>query len=609
MNEGAEAIYGGTATLEVALANGRRLLDRDPRAAAAQAQEILFHDGENGDARRLLGQAMRRLGRHVEAAAAELDAIRASSRNPNMVQAAQAVLKGNLKEGERLIRAELSARPDDPAAIRILAEIAARTGALEDAEAMLRQAIALAPAYASARLRLVKLYVEENRLADALEALDALLDVDPGNFKAHGFKAAALAKTGDYADAVALYERLLERAPEKPRVWMSYGHILNTVGRLADSVAAYRRALAIDPTLGEAWWSLANLKTARFDSADIEAMAGALAGARADGGLDDSDRLHIHFALGKAFEDSAEFERSFGHYSDGNRIRKEMLDYRAETLSRTVQRSKALFTAEFFSAREGQGCPAPDPIFIVGLPRSGSTLLEQILSSHSMVEGTSELPHIPAMRQRLEAEGPFPEHLAQLPPERLRELGEDYLQSASIHRKTGAPFFIDKLPNNWLNLGLIRLILPNAKIVDARRHPMGCCFSNFKQHFAHGQAFSYSLEDLGAYYRDYVETLAHFDRVAPGAIHRVFHERMVDDSETEIRRLLEHLGLPFEEACLRFWENDRAVRTPSAEQVRRPINREGVERWKAYEPWLGPLKSALGPVLECYPEVPESRAD
>jgi hypothetical protein len=281
-----------------------------------------------------------------------------------------------------------------------------------------------------------------------------------------------------------------------------------------------------------------------------------------------------------------------------------MLDYSADEVSREVKESVALFTAEFYAERDGWGAAAADPIFILGMPRAGSTLVEQILASHSMVEGTSELPYIPTLARETVAQHPrydgltYPALLARLDARETRWLGEEYLRRAAAHRTAGKPFFIDKLPNNWRDIGFIRLILPNARILDARRHPLACGFSNFKQHFAEGQGFSYSLEDFGLYYRDYVKLLAHFDSVLPGRIVRVVNEDLIENGEAEIRRLLDRLGLPFEESCLRFWESDRAVRTPSAEQVRQPINRSGMEQWKKFEPWLGPLKEALGPALE-----------
>jgi tetratricopeptide (TPR) repeat protein len=378
------------------------------------------------------------------------------------------------------------------------------------------------------------------------------------------------------------------------------------VGRQADSVAAYRKALDLAPTLGEVWWSLANLKTVRFTDADLAAMTAALE----TPDLSDDDRLHLRYALGKAHEDAKLWDVAFEHYAAGAAIRRKQLDYDPEENASDTARTKAVFTPALLAARAGQGCLAPDPIFIVGLPRSGSTLVEQILASHSMVEGTMELPDLIVMARRLggktatRAESTYPESLAELSPDDLKALGEEFLERTRIQRKTDKPFFIDKMPNNFAHAGLIHLILPNAKIIDARRHPLGCCFSGFKQHFARGQGFSYDLTDIGRYYADYVELMAHFDAVLPGRAHRVIYEAMIADPEREIRALLDHCGLPFEPACLSPHENDRAVRTASSEQVRRPIFKDAVEHWQKFESHLDPLKQALGPVLNAYPDAP-----
>jgi tetratricopeptide (TPR) repeat protein len=388
---------------------------------------------------------------------------------------------------------------------------------------------------------------------------------------------------------------------------MSYGHSLKTARRQDDSIEAYRHAIALAPALGEAYWSLANLKTFRFSDTDLASMTSALK--RDD--LSDDDRLHFQFALGKALEDAASYRESFAHYTAGNEIRRRSGLFQVQETQAHVRKSKALYTPTFFAARAGAGAAAPDPIFIVGLPRAGSTLLEQILATHSLVEGTMELPDIAGIARELAASDPRNEAgrhsnaVAALTHDELASLGERYLAQTRVQRKSAAPFFIDKMPNNFLSLGLIHLILPNAKIIDARRHPLGCCFSCFKQHFARGQNFSYGLEDIGRYYHDYVELMAHFDAVLPGRIHRVFYERIIDDTEAEVRRLLDYCGLPFEVQCLRFYENERAVRTASSEQVRQPIYRDGVDHWQHYEPWLGPLKAALGSVLDLYPAVPD----
>ena len=342
------------------------------------------------------------------------------------------------------------------------------------------------------------------------------------------------------------------------------------------------------------WWGLANLATVRFDHADIDAMTTALA----NPALSDEDRFHLHFALGKAWDDADDPAAAFRHYAEGNRLRRPLIDYDPDDTRARVDRARALFTPEFVAARAGMGCPARDPIFVLGMPRAGSTLIEQILSSHSMIEGTMELPDIPIIAARAKAEH---DGIANVDAAALRMLGADYLEKTRIQRKTDKPLFVDKLPNNWFHVGFIHLILPNAIIIDARRNPLDCCFSNFRQHFARGQGFSYSLDELGRYYADYVRMMDHFDAVLPGRVHRVIHERLLDDPEAEVRALLGHIGVEYEPACLRFHENARAVQTASSEQVRRPINRDGVGVWRRYDAFLNPLRGALGRVVADYP--------
>jgi tetratricopeptide (TPR) repeat protein len=534
------------------------------------------------------------------------ETLTASVRDPRLIEAGLALVEGRLAAAEGLLRPHLRERPTDIAAIRMMAELAGRLGRYADSEALLRRALELAPGFTAARANLATVLYRQNRPAEAIQILDSLLDEQPENPSHQNLKAASLGRIGGFEEALQIYRQVLERLPGQARIWMSYGHVLKTVGRLDEGVAAYRRAIALAPALGEAWWSLANLKTVRLGPADIEAMTAA----RSAPDLSSDDRFHLHFALGKAHDDSGEAELAFRHYAEGNSLRRALIGYDAKETSRNVDRAISLFTPAFFEEREGWGCPAPDPIFILGMPRAGSTLVEQILASHCEVEGTMELPDIPALVKRLggrtrrSEESAYPEVLATLAPDELRALGEEYLERARIHRRTDKPFFIDKMPNNWAHVGFIRLILPKARIVDARRHPLDCGLSNFRQHYARGQGFSYSLTDMGLYYSDYVRLMAHFDRALPGLVHRVVHERLVDSPEIEIRALLDALGLPFDPACLSFHENKRAVRTASSEQVRRPINRDGMDRWRDYEPWLGPLKEALGPVLDAYPEAP-----
>ena len=519
------------------------------------------------------------------------------SYDPRLVRAAMAMNANVLHEAEPLLRALLKENPFDVRAIRLFAELAGRIGRFQDAENLLRRAIELAPDFTPARANLALVLYRTERVTEALEELAQVRAEDPENPGTLNLQAAVYGRIGEFDEALALYARVLQDMPRQPKVWMSYGHLLKTVGRLEEGIAAYRRALAIQPGLGEVWWSLANLKTVRFSDEDMAAMRAALA----SDGIAPEDRWHLDFALGKAHEDRDEPEAAFAHYAAGNALRKKRLPYKAEETTAAVDTAIAVATPVLFARYAGAGCPAPDPIFVLGMPRAGSTLIEQILSSHSQVEGTTELPDIGILSRSI---ADYPASLAGIAPETLRDLGEQYLERTRVQRHTGRPLFIDKLPNNWLHAGFIRLILPNAKIIDARRHPLSCCFSNFKQHFARGQGFSYLLEDMGAYYRDYVRLMAHLDAAAPGMVHRVIYERMVDDTEAEVRALLDFCGLPFEPACLAFYETERAVRTPSSEQVRRPIFREGTEGWKAFAPWLDPLKDALGPVLDAYPDVP-----
>ena len=503
--------------------------------------------------------------------------------------------ENRLDIAERILKPHLKEDPYDVRAIRMLAELAARIGRLKDSETLLRRAIEIAPEFRPAHTNLAMVLGRLGRSPEALDVLDELFKDQPEEPGDRNLRAATLARLGDIEQALELYEQGLKAQPNQPRLLLTYGHLLKTMGRLDECVAAYRRAIELKPDMGDAWWSLANLKTVKFTRADIQSMEKLLH--RDD--LNDGDRFHIEFALGKAFHDLGQSDEAFGHYAAGNALRRTYHPFNSDHLSQMVSRCIELFTAEVLS-RPG-GCPAPDPIFIVGMPRAGSTLVEQILSSHSQVEGTGELPDMPAI-----ARGPrkYPADAVDLTAEERGAAGEEYLKKTAASRRTNRPFFIDKLPNNWMFAPFIHLVLPNAKIIDARRHPLGCCMSNFRQHFARGQDYTYDLTDLGRYYADYVRLMAHMDAVLPGRVHRVIYERMVDDTETEVRALLDYCGLDFEPACLEFYNTERAVRTPSAQQVRQPIYRDSTDEWRRYEAHLGPLKAALGPVLDSYPDAP-----
>jgi len=565
-------------------------------------QRAVEIDPAHAGAWRTLGDQLSAAGRTADAEDAYEHHLTLATRHPELRNAAVFLRKGNLANAERLTREVLRKDPTDVVAIRMLATIGAKLGQLEDAAHLLERCLELAPDFHVARRAYTVVLYRRQELEQALAQAEILLKAEPNNPNYLILKGTILVRKGDHVPALHLYERILEHYPNEATAHMNYGHTLKSVGRLEDAVTAYRTSIRLRPATGECYWSLANLKTFRFSDDDIEDMRSQIA---PEGG-DPDDQAHLAFALGKALEDRREFDESFGFYASGNAIRRLHHRYDAKVNVVNAARSMRTLDRRFFAERKGWGCPRPDPVFIVGLPRAGSTLLEQILASHSQVEGTAELPDIIAISRKLgqkSRKNPasyYPEILTKLSGEEVRALGETYLSTTQVQRR-GAPFFIDKLPNNFQHIGLIHLILPNAKIIDARRHPMAGCFSCFKQLFARGQTFTYDLTDLGRYYRDYVSLMDHWDEVLPGCVHRVQYENMVDDTESQVKALLEYCGLDFEEQCLRFYETERAIRTPSAEQVRQPVYKEGLEHWRNYERHLDPLKVALGPVLERYP--------
>jgi len=529
---------------------------------------------------------------------------------PKLARVATALAGNDIDAAEPLLEAFLSEHPDDVVALRLLAEMQARSDHPDLAEATLRRGLEIAPDYNYLRHALGQLLMGLGRLDEAMGEVNTLLLRDPENPGSLRLHAAVCVARGEHETAASIYERLLKRDPSRAPAWTSYGHVLKTLGRSEEAVAAFRRSIDIAPQLGAPYWSLANLKTVPFSEADIARMEAALA--RSD--ISDDDRVELHFALGKACEDAKRHGDAFAQYAEGARLRRRHSRYEGGELTEFVSHSKKKLTAAFFEERTGCGALASDAIFIVGLPRAGSTLLEQVLASHSMVEGTSELTDLDAIAQSLVGAGDrllglsYVDALAQQDRAWFARAGEIYLRTTRVYRKQGRPFFINKMPNDFKHVGLIHLILPNAKIIDARRHPMACRSSCFKQHFALGQNFSYDLADIGRYYADYVQLMAHYDAVLPGRVHRVIHEKFVADPEPHIRALLAYCGLPFEEACLRPHETKRAVNTASAEQVRKPISAKGLDEWRAYESWLGPLKEALGPVLDAYPDASQAPA-
>ena len=516
------------------------------------------------------------------------------SLHPHLLASWDLLHEGRLHKAEQLCRQFMQQNPQHIDGMRILAEIASRFGVLEDAEFLLESAIEFDPSHRQARIDYVQILSRRQRFQRAVEEAKTLLAESEDNSQLRSLYAIQCMQLGDYETALTYFEKILDELPHDPVTHVSRGHALKTGGRADEAMTSYRAALASAPHYCDAWYSLANLKVYQFDDEELSSMRA----------LDDNphlggqDRVYLQFALGKAFEDRKDYEQSFHHYAKGNAIKKAQLQYRAEGTTQECDDQIAACTRQVFERETGH--TAPDPIFILGLPRAGSTLLEQILSSHSMVDGTLELPNVLSISGKLRRQGrregnqKYPFNLADLSGEQLATLGEEYIRDTQVHRM-GAPFFIDKMPNNFRHIGLIKLMLPNAKVIDARRDPMSCCFSGFKQLFAEGQMFSYDQEDIAQYYLDYVRLMNHWDEVIPGYVLRVQHEDVVADLETQVRRMLDFCGLPFEEACLEFHKTERNVRTPSSEQVRQPIFSTALEQWKHYEPWLGPLKTRLGP--------------
>ncbi len=524
---------------------------------------------------------------------------------PEVVSATALFSDGNLDRAEPMIRDFLIRHGHHPDAMRLLARIGIAREVYDDAEILLEGVLVLAPDYDAARFNYAQVLMLQHKYAQAQGEIERLLRTDPQSKEYRRLGASIAVGLGKHDSAIATYRSLLSETPGAPDINLWLGHALKTTGRITDAVAAYRSAASARPDFGDAYWSLANLKTYRFEDDDVARM-------RSEEAAPSTvliDRYHLCFALGKALEDRGEVARSWAYYERGNALKRAESAYRADVIEGNTRRQIETCTRAFFEQRAGWGCARRDPIFIVGLPRAGSTLLEQILASHSQVEGTHELSDIQNAVTRLQGrdaaiDSPlYPAGLADLPAQALSAFGEKYLADTQIHR-TDKPFFIDKMPNNFRHIGLIHLMLPNARIIDARREPMACCFSNLKQLFASGQEFTYSVDDIARYYRTYLELMRHWDEALPGRVLRVHHEDVVADLEGSVRRILDYCGLPFEPACLTFHETKRAVRTASSEQVRRPIFRDGLDQWKKYEPQLEPLKSALGDALTRYRDEP-----
>ncbi|MBV9727364.1 MAG: sulfotransferase [Gammaproteobacteria bacterium] len=552
---------------------------------------------------RMLEGLYRMTGQAADAAKAAAHVATLSRLPPGVVTATALFHDGELAESEQMVRDFLLKQGHHVEAMRLLARIGMEHDVLDDAQLLLEAVLDLEPGYHTARFEYAQVLCRRHLYAEAQQQVEKLLAADRSNRDFRTLHAMTCVGLGQHERAIELYRALLPGAMQPAELHLSIAHSMKTLGQQAPAIAEYHAAAAAREGFGDAWWSLANLKTYRFSNAELEQMRVAEAASATPA----VDRYHLCFALGKALEDRGEYAPSFEYYARGNALKRAASRYRPEVIEQNTRRQIEVCTRELFARHRGSGSPASDPIFIVGLPRSGSTLIEQILASHSAVEGTHELADVLRMVMELQGrdwqlEHPrYPGVLAQLEPADYLRLGEKYLHDTRSYRSS-KPHFIDKMPNNFRHIGLIHLMLPNARIIDARREPMACCFGNLKQLFAHGQEFTYSIEDIARYYRAYLELMRHWDAVLPGRVLRVHYEEVVADLEGNVRRLLEHCGLEFEPACVEFHRTERSVRTASSEQVRQPIYREALEQWRHYEPWLGPLREALGDALTRYRE-------
>ncbi len=547
-----------------------------------------------------LGKALALLRRGPEADAAFEKCFALSPERRVMALAAEHQKEGRLEEAERLYRQVLRESPRNVDAMRLLALIAQNTDHVDDAENLLEQAIAIAPDFMLAILDLGRLRKEQDRYAEALECFDRAIALEPSQPQAHYLRAATLARASFTHEAIDSYRQCLKLRPGHIGALLGLGHVLKAVGDYEGAVASYNDCIREVPDSGETYWSLANLKTYRFDDATVAEMERRSAAQ----GENAQSEVNFLFALGKAHEDRGGFEPAWGFYRRGNEKQRSEVHYDPVQTEVMNDRLIGVYTAEFLASHRAAGDPDTSPIFILGLPRSGSTLLEQILASHSQVEGTSELPYIgrvaTGLNRNRAAGVNYPEAMRELSPQNLRALGEEYLAHARMHRRTGAARFVDKMPNNFPNVGLIALILPNAKIIDARRHPLDACLSCYRQLFAKGQNFTYDLTEIGEYYLQYQRMMDHWARVLPDRVLTMQYEEVVTDFEPQVRRLLEFCGLPWEDTCLRFYESDRPVRTPSAEQVRQPIYDRSIGHWRNYEREIGELIAVIEPIRDRY---------
>ncbi len=547
-----------------------------------------------------LGRALAALGDGAGADAAFEAAFALNPLRRMMALATEHHGAGRMKEAEGLCRRILQQKPDHVDALRLLGLIAAAAGEPDEAEALLRQSLQHAPDHQQAQFDLGKLLREQERYPDAIAHYQAMLEQYPDNPRVHFRLGASLGPAARTEEAAQAYERCLALSPKHAGALLGLGHMQKTLGHQDAAIDAYRRCIAAKPGGGEAWYSLANLKTFQFSDSDISAMEQQLS--RND--LPEQSAVNLLFALAMAWEARSDYTRAWQYFERGNAQQRTLVQYDPVQTEVSNNALVSFFDEAYFERIRGAGCADASPIFVLGIPRSGSTLVEQIIASHSQVEGTAELPYIGRITTGLagQREGQsYPQVMAELDADRLESLGRDYLRSSEMHRTLNRPRFIDKMPNNFPSIGFIHAILPNARIIDARRHPMDACLGNLKQLYARGQTFSYDQTDMGEYYLQYLRMMDHWDAVLPGKVLRVNYEDTVADLESQVRRVLDFLELPFEQGCVDFYRTERAVRTASSEQVRQPIYTRGVGFWRHYAEHLGELESVLAPVRERYP--------
>ncbi|MDH5323396.1 MAG: sulfotransferase [Gammaproteobacteria bacterium] len=566
-----------------------------PDEAIEHLQQAAALEPGNDSVRMKLAHALARMGDGERADTVFEEAFRLAPDRGKLAEATEHLRHGRIKECKQIAEALLASNADDVNALRLLAKVAGEEQRWPRAERLLKRALSLAPEFHDARLDLATALKQLDQLDDALACAEDTIARAPQNAFAYYVYASMLAVCGRQEQALAAYRRAIELRSFHPAAYVGMGHLLKTLGQTDEGIAAYRKAIEQRPNFGEVYWSLANLKTFRFTADEVADMERRLA----DEPLDDDARVHFMFTLGKAFEDQQSFDRAFEYYAEAAALQRMRISYDPVETEQLHERICEVFTAEYLKTAGSEEHAGPTPIFIVGLPRSGSTLIEQILASHSMVAGTAELPDVGRVSSSLAKMYPgetYPEAVRHLDAAGWHELGKTYLARTERHRQ-GLPFFTDKMPNNFSAVGFIHMMLPGAKIIDARRHPLDSCFGTFKQHFAHGQTFSYDLDELGEFYLGYRRLMRHWHQVLPGRVLELRYEDMVADQETQTRRLLDYCGLPFEENCLRFYETERAVRTASSEQVRRPIYATSVNHWQNFRDQLAPLIEILGEEL------------